>query len=100
MGEFLIGRGYDVEVVSTGRPMWFYCRHKQADSGIQKSRGEDLEMSLAELASQLGIDEARTAHYLATADEHGYSVVKRLWRHRRKYVGSASGERAAARASD
>ncbi len=85
MGEFLTEKGYDVQVVSTTQPMWLYCRHKQADSGIQKSGGDDLMMSLQELAAEFGIDEARTARYLANADAHGYSVVKRLWRHRRKY---------------
>jgi Putative rhamnosyl transferase len=84
MGDFLAGRGYDVDVVSTDRPMWLCCRHKQTGSTIQKSRGEDLEMSVAELAVDFGIDEARTAHYLANVDEYGYSVVKRLWRHRHK----------------
>lgn len=82
MGEVLEEKGFDVDVVVTEKPMWLYCRHKQAESSLQKARSEGLEMTLSDLAREFGIDEARTARYLANADSYGYAVTKRIKRFR------------------
>jgi hypothetical protein len=88
MPGLLRKRGYQVDVIQTERPMWMYCRHKQAGSALQKARGEGMEVSLAELALEFGVDEALTARYLESADMYGYSVVKRI----KRYRGEREGE--------
>jgi glycosyltransferase involved in cell wall biosynthesis len=82
MGKLLESKGYDVDVVSTEQPMWLYCRHKQADSSLQKADGKDMDVSLAELVSEFGLDEERTACYLANAEAYGYGLTKRIKRFR------------------
>jgi hypothetical protein len=82
MGEVLAEKGFDVDVIGAERPMWLYCRHKQAESSIQKARSVGVEMTLADLAREFGIDEGRTARYLADAGSYGYAVVKRIKRFR------------------
>jgi hypothetical protein len=67
-----------VDVISTEQPMWLYCRHKQAGSGLRKARGSAVEVTLADLAREFGLDEAKTSHYLASADTYGYSLAKRI----------------------
>lgn len=82
MSRFLRERDYDVEVLSTQRPMWLYCRHKQADSSLQKAEGDTVEMTLADLATEFGLNEERTACYLANAETYGYGLIKRIKRYR------------------
>ena len=82
MGEFLTDSGYDVDVVATKRPMWLYCRHKQAGSGIQKSKEGDRKVDLRVLAVEFGVDEEQISEYLKSAGSHGYAIVKRTARER------------------
>jgi hypothetical protein len=82
MGEWLGENDYDVDVVSTERPMWLYCRHKQAGSSIQKSRIDGMELTVDDLAMEFGIDEVRAARYLANAGKYGYGVLKRPMKYR------------------
>jgi putative rhamnosyltransferase len=82
METWLAEKGYDVDIIATERPMWLYCRHKQAESGLQKSTNQDVEMTVADLAMEFGLDEARTIRYLANADDYGYGISKRLLKQR------------------
>jgi hypothetical protein len=82
MREALPDGGHDVDILVTDEPMWLYCRHKQAGSAIQKAKGEDVEMTLAGLAEEFGLDEERTARYLVNAGNHEYTVIKRAKRRR------------------
>jgi hypothetical protein len=78
MSAWLEERGYDLNVVATERPMWLYCRHKQAGSGLQKSKNDDIEMTVADLAMEFGLDEARTTRYLTNAGKYGYGAKRIL----------------------
>lgn len=82
MGKLLERKGYDVETVSTEQPMWLYCRHKQADSSLQKADGDDADVKLADLVLEFGLDREQTARYLANAETYGYGLVKRIKRFR------------------
>ncbi|MET0304809.1 MAG: glycosyltransferase [Solirubrobacterales bacterium] len=77
IGRWLAEKDYEVDNVSTERPMWLYCRHKQAGSGIQKSNGASIELTVRDLAVEFGLDEVRVARYLTSADKYGYGVLKR-----------------------
>jgi Putative rhamnosyl transferase/Glycosyl transferases group 1 len=82
MGKLLERKGYDVDAVSTEWPMWLYCRHKQADSSLQKADGSDRDVALADLILEFGLDKEQTTRYLANAEAHGYGLVKRIKRFR------------------
>lgn len=71
--DLLEGRGMAVEVIAAERPMWLYCRHKQAGSSIGRATSEEVDLNLADLARMFGIDESRTRQYLAAADTYGYT---------------------------
>lgn len=76
--KWMASHGFEVESISTERPMWLYARHKQAGSDIQKSSAGEVQMTLGELAAEFGIDEIRTRRYLSSAGDYAYSA---------KYVG-------------
>lgn len=82
MNKFLKQNYFDVDCVSTDQPMWLYCRHKQAESAIQKSKAPSVAMSIGELASRFGLNEKLTRQYIERADSYGYSVIKRVSRFR------------------
>lgn len=77
MGDQMKERGLAVDVVQTDKPMWVYCRHKQVQSDTQRARTDQIDFSLSDLEREFGIDAGRTASYLASADEHGYAVMRR-----------------------
>lgn len=77
--------GLRVDAIATNRPMWLYCRHKQAQSPIHRaSRAEEVSLSLAQLAKQFGIDPAETEAYIARAAGFGYDTVMRHFEQRAK----------------
>jgi Putative rhamnosyl transferase len=77
--KIVASKGYEIEYVSTDNPMWLYCRHKQSISSSQRSeKADEVEVSLAKLARDFGIDEGRAKSYIANAHEHGYGIEKRL----------------------
>ncbi len=78
--EAMESMGFAVESIATDRPMWLYCRHKQAGDPIHKTNADEVEMSVADLAVEFGLDEARTNRYVETAGEHGYVMVPRVGR--------------------
>ena len=81
--NYLAAQGFEVNVVSTDEPMWLYCRHKQADSVIERVvDGDELEIDLGELSRKFGINETQVMHYIAQAKEHGYSTTKRIFERR------------------
>jgi Putative rhamnosyl transferase len=76
--RLLSDRGFDVDVITTNEPMWLYCRHKQATSAVQRAASENaLDVTLDDMASSFGLDREKVEQYISSADEHGYSVVKR-----------------------
>ena len=66
----------DGETVQTKMPMWLCCRHKQNGSGVRKADGPELNLSLAELAEQFGLDTRRVQAYLDSADKHQYAIER------------------------
>lgn len=74
--DFLTQSNFDLDVVSTERPMWLYCRHKHTVSGTQYSNADEVEKTLADLTREFGIDQTRTTKYLLNADSYGYLLPK------------------------
>lgn len=80
--ELLAERKFSVESIATDRPMWLYCRHKQTTSPIRRAEEVDsVDVALAELAEQFGIDAAKVNQYTMSIDRHGYSRIGH-WEHR------------------
>jgi len=77
MGSFLGDKGYAVELVSGSEPRWLYCRHKQVQSTIQRARGEEIAVTLADLERDFGIDATRSSEYMTASGAYGYSLMKR-----------------------
>lgn len=69
-------KGFETEILPTSQPMWLCCRHKQAGSTIRKARGEELQLSLRDLARDFGLDQAKVQRYLDDADNHQYTLLK------------------------
>jgi len=82
MGKVLAEHDHEVEVIDTAAPMWLYCRHKQAESALQKARAPAIGMSLEQLAATFGLDADLTAKYLAKGTAVPYVLVKRIKRRR------------------
>lgn len=81
--KHLKDKGFEVDVVPTTEPMWLYCRHKQADSALERvARGEDIRVDICALNQAFGIDETRVRHYIARSHEYGYSTTKRIFERR------------------
>lgn len=79
----LSAAGFDIEVVSTAEPMWLYCRHKHADSAIERAaRNDQLEIRVNSLSEVFGLDPVKTLDYIATAGKYGYSTTKRIFERR------------------
>ncbi len=69
-------KGFATEILSTEKPMWLCCRHKQAGSGIRKAQGDEVALGLEDLAHQFGLDAEGVRHYLDHAKEHRYTLLK------------------------
>jgi Putative rhamnosyl transferase len=81
--KHLAAAGFEIEVISTTEPMWLYCRHKQADSALERVvKGEKLEIAISNLSQTFGIDEKRTTSYIAKAADYGYSTTKLIFERR------------------
>lgn len=79
-------KGFATEVIPTSSPMWLYCRHKQAGSGIKKATGNEIQLSLPDLATQFGLDQQQVQSYLDRADDHQYALVKSPIARKRKLL--------------
>jgi len=79
-------KGFATEVIPTDSPMWLYCRHKQAGSGIKKATGDEIPVNLPNLAGQFGLDQQRLQSYLDQVDDHQYALVKSPIARKRKLL--------------
>ncbi|HET8862117.1 MAG TPA: glycosyltransferase, partial [Solirubrobacterales bacterium] len=77
----LTAQGFDIEVLGNDQPMWLYCRHKQADSAIERAAADspNLELRVDELSGMFGIDSTKALDYIANAGTFGYTIKKRLF---------------------
>jgi hypothetical protein len=56
--------------------MWLYCRHKQADSSVNKARSELKDIDISDLSNIFGIDAAKTHDYVNNSDRHAYTTKR------------------------
>jgi len=83
VGDLLERNGFAVERISSDEPMWLYCRHKQATSGILRAtRENEVQISMAALAQRFGLDIVQTEHYISNARTHDYGLAKRTFSQR------------------
>jgi hypothetical protein len=68
--------GFHVRVEENTEPMWLYCRHKQADSSVNKARTELRPVDINDLSHLFGIDALKTRDYLDNSDRHGYALKR------------------------
>jgi hypothetical protein len=72
----LESRGFHIKVEENSVPMWLYCRHKQADSSVNKARSELKDIDISDLSNIFGIDAAKTHDYVNNSDRHAYTTKR------------------------
>lgn len=77
LAAVLADRAIDILIDRDVNAMWLYTRHKQVDSGIQKSSAIPSAVDLQELEDRFGINEKLVIDYIAHVDTFGYVTAKR-----------------------
>lgn len=77
-------KGFETDILDSESPMWLYCRHKQAGSGIQKAQGAEVQLTLEDLAARFGLDRGNVRDYLDHSDSYRYLMDKDSFTKRRR----------------
>lgn len=75
VADLMKEREYTIDVVATDHPRWLYCRHKQADSSVDRGEGPDLGIKVSDMAAMFGIDKVRAQRYIESNQQYGYCRV-------------------------
>jgi hypothetical protein len=82
----MLDQHYAVDVISTGEPMWLYCRHKQTDGPVKRGEGPELDLTINDLAKRFGISMTSAQHYISNSHTYGYVRSLRMQGLRAKVI--------------